>query len=278
MHLEQNYSVSALCSIAGVSRSSYYRFKRSITLAKDPNTQGIDVENLVVEIYNKSNKRAGYRMIRDIIKHKYGIVINHKKVYRIMKEQGIQSIVRKKFRTIKGTEGVKENLLNRDFTAKKPGEKFVTDITYIPTRHKMMYLSMVIDLFDNYPVAWKISDRQDESLSMDPVKDLAKQYDLTGAIIHSDQVIHYRNKNYMSLLEELSVQQSMSRKGNCWDNAAMESFFSHYKCECIYLMKNKIKTAEDVVELTEEYIYYYTNERPQKRLGGVPPSQYRNVM
>ena len=277
LQLENNYSVSLLCAIAEVSRSSYYRFKRLGYPKKATNIDAEHLEALILYLHHKSNQRAGYRMITDTLKNEKNIIVNHKKVYRIMKENNIHSVVRKKFRVPSEIVGVKENLLNRDFVATKPGEKFVTDITYIPTRQKMMYLSMVIDLFDNHPVAWKISDCQDETLSIDPIKELAAKCDLTNAIIHSDQGIHYRTKNYIELLEGLSVNQSMSRKGNCWDNAAMESFFSHYKCECIYLMKNKIRTAQDVIELTEEYIDYYTNERPQRRLGGVPPSRYRQT-
>ena len=240
----------------------------------------LHLEALILHIYYQSNQRAGYRMITDILKFKHKQIVNHKKVYRIMKEHQLRSIIRKRFRNgILPAKGhlIKENILNRDFTASNPGEKFVTDITYIQTREKTMYLSMVIDLFDNHPVAWKISDSQDMSLSIDPIRDLAERYDLSKAIIHSDQGIHYRNKDYVELLEELAVTQSMSRKGNCWDNAAMESFFSQFKCECIYLMKKKIKSCQDVVELTEEYIQYYTHERPQRKLGGVPPSFYRKM-
>ncbi len=123
----------------------------------------------------------------------------------------------------------------------------------------MMYLSVVIDLFDNSPVAWNISDTQDKSLSINTIKILAAKYNLNGAIIHSDQGVHYTNKEYISLLEELGVNQSMSRKGNCWDNAVAESFFSHFKCESIYLMKNKIRYPKDVIDITEEYIDYYIN-------------------
>ena len=141
----------------------------------------------------------------------------------------------------------------------------------------MAYLCTVIDLFNNEPVARKISDKQDKSLSIDTIKILASKYDLRGSIIHSDQGIHYTNKDYVELLRALGAKQSMSRRGNCWDNAVAESFFSHLKCESIYLMKNKIKDINDVKEVIEEYIDYYINVRPQEKLGGMPPSLYREA-
>lgn len=194
-----------------------------------------------------------------------------------MQKYDIHSIVRKKFRKPKEQTHIQENLLNRDFKADRPGEKFATDITYIPTRRKMAYLCMIIDLFNNEPAAWKISDSQDKSLSIDTIKQLSRKYDLKGSIIHSDQGIQFTNKDYVDLLNELQVKQSMSRKGNCWDNAKAESFFGHYKCESIYLTRRKLKDTNDVKEITEEYIDYYTNYRPQKKLGGMPPSSYRET-
>lgn len=139
----------------------------------------------------------------------------------------------------------------------------------------MTYLCTVIDLFNNEPVAWKVSDSQDKSLTIETIKKLSQKFDLTDSIIHSDQGVHYTNHAYVELLNKLKVKQSMSRKGNCWDNAKAESFFSHYKCETIYLMGKKIKDQNDVSELTEEYMDYYINYRPQKNLGGVPPRLYK---
>jgi putative transposase len=258
-----------LCEIAGVSSSAYYRYKNK------PIDKNIEIEKLIIDIYNKSNKRAGYRSIKSILKNKYKLIINHKKVQRIMQKHDIKSLVRKKFRRPKEKSFIKNNILNRDFKANIPGEKFVTDITYIPTQRSMMYLCTIIDLFNNEPVAWNISDKQDKSLSIDTIEVLKRKYDLRNSIIHSDQGIHYTNNDYVRLLKEINANQSMSRKGNCWDNAVAESFFSHYKCETIHLMKNKVKTKNDVIQLTDEYMDYYINERPQKKLGGVPPSLYK---
>lgn len=269
MNIELEYPIWLLCEIAGISRSSYYKYK------KRPLKEDTKIDKLIIDIYNKSNKRFGYRSIKSTLKNEYNLTVNHKKIQRIMKENGIQSIVRKKYKKPKEQNIIKENLLNRDFNSTKPGEKFVTDITYIPTQRKMIYLCTVIDLFNNEPVAWTVSDCQDKSLSIDTIKKLSEKVDLKGSIIHSDQGVHYTNKQYVDLLKELKVKQSMSRRGNCWDNAKAESFFGHYKCETIYLMKNKIKDLNDVQQITEEYMNYYINYRPQKKFGGMPPNLYK---
>lgn len=267
--LEFKFPIWLLCEIAGISKSSFYKFKKKTIDFKNL------IEDKVIDIYNKTNKRAGYRTIKLILKNQYNLIVNHKKVQRIMQKHDLQSIVRKKHKKVKEQVHIQENILKRDFKANKAGEKFATDITYIPTLKKMMYLCVVIDLFNNEPVAWKISDTQDKSLSIETINKLACKYDLNNSIIHSDQGIHYTNKDYVALLKELNVRQSMSRKGNCWDNAKAESFFSHYKCESIYLINKKIKSSHEVEELTEEYMDYYINYRPQKKLGGLPPSLYK---
>lgn len=272
MSLELDYPIWLLCEIAGISRTSYYNYKNK------PLKNTTEIEKLILDIYYKSNKRAGYRTIKSILKTKYQLTVNHKKIYRIMRKNHIQSIVRKKFKKPKENRIIKENILNRDFQASKPGEKFVTDITYIPTQRKMIYLSTVIDLFNNEPVVWNISDTQDKSLSIDTIKKLAQRYPLKGSLIHSDQGIHYTNKEYTSLLEELEVTQSMSRKGNCWDNAKVESFFGHFKSETIHIMGRAIKDLNDVKQITEEYMDYYINDRPQKNLGGMPPRLFKQKL
>jgi transposase InsO family protein len=235
MSLELEYPVQLLCEIAGISRSSYYRYK------KRPVKKDTVIEARIVEIYKKSNRRAGYRTIRYILRNEYGLVVNHKKIQRIMRENNIQSIVRKKRKKPEEKSIIKENILNRDFSASRPGEKYATDITYIPTSRKMVYLCTVIDLYNNEPVVWNISDTADKDISLNTIRSLSRKVDLRDSIIHSDQGVEYTNKSYVELLEKLRVKQSMSRKGNCWDNAKVESFFSQYKCEAIKLMKNKIK-------------------------------------
>src|SRR6056297_2152122 len=129
----------------------------------------------------------------------------------------------------------------------------------------MVYLCIIQDLFNNEPVAWTISNQQDKSLSVNTIKQLSQKCSLRGALIHSDQGVHYTNKEYVNLLEELSVTQSMSRKGNCSDNACAESFFGHFKSETIHLMKQKPENLKEVVDMIEDYMVYYIHERPQRK-------------
>lgn len=269
MELELKYPIWLLCEIAGVSTSAYYKYKNT------PTKVNTNIEDLILDIYYKSSKRAGYRTIKFTLKNDYNLIVNHKKIQRIMKEYNIKSIVRRKFKVPREIATIKKNILNRNFQADKPGKKFVTDITYIPTQRKMLYLCTMIDLFNNEPVAWNISDSQDKYLSIDTLKMLSKKFDLKNSIIHSDQGVHYTSKAYVELMEQLQAVQSMSRKGNCWDNAKAESFFSHFKCETIHIMKRKIEDIHDLNRITNEYMDYYINDRPQKSLGGIPPSVYK---
>jgi transposase InsO family protein len=214
--LENAYPITLLCSVAGICRAAFYKYKRrelSVSSA---------IEDKIIDLYKKSSGRYGYRTIKMRLKSVYGLTVNHKKIRRIMRVHGLKSVVRPKYRKPPPDDMlIKPNILNRDFTASRPYEKLVTDITYIPTPNKMMYLSTVIDLFDNYPLAWHLSDSQDKNLSIDTIKKLP---DVKGAVLHSDRGIHYTNKDFVSLLERRGIRQSMSRKGNCWDNACAESF------------------------------------------------------
>ncbi len=271
MSLEDKYPIWLLCDIAGISTSAYFRYKRT------PLKNEAELKNKIADLHLKTGKRAGYRMIKDLLKESYGLVVNHKKVLRIMQELGISSIIRKKYKGNKGQDNIKENLLNREFTSAKPLEKLVTDITYIPCREKMIYLCTIIDLFNNEPIAWTVKDSQDRTLSIDTIDALSAKYDLRGSMVHSDQGVHYRSNEYVKRLEDLGITQSMSRKGNCWDNAKAESFFSHFKCETINLKKKRLNNVHDVVQIVNEYMDYYINYRPQRKLKGLSPARYKSL-
>ncbi|WP_289143115.1 IS3 family transposase, partial [uncultured Brevibacillus sp.] len=153
------------------------------------------------------------------------------------------------------------NVLNREFTAEVVLKKFVTDITYVRIGHDFVYLSVILDLYNNEAVAWELSARNDLQLALDTVKHLNAK----GAILHSDQGFQYTTKSYSNLLEEKKLIGSHSRRGNCFDNACIESFFSHLKTEKLYLEKPDSETAAR--KMIAEYIDYYNNERFQKKLG-----------
>ncbi len=137
------------------------------------------------------------------------------------------------------------------------------------------YLCVILDLYKSEPVSWEISSRSDAELTMNAMNKLAKKRDLRGSISHSDRGVQYTSKAYVALLEKLGIKQSMSRKGDCWDNAVMESFFSHYKSETIRLMNKMVQDEDELRRITEEYMDYYIHERPQSRLNGLSPSQYK---
>ena len=269
MDIEDNHSISLLCKIAGVSQSAYRRYKRQ------PLRDESELKSKIYDLYIKSGKRAGYRMIKYLLFNDYHLTINHKKVLRLMQEMGIASIIRKKYKSASGRGNLKSNILNREFNSDKPMKKLVTDITYIHCRDKTIYLSTVIDLFNNEPVQWVVSDRQNKAIAINTIKKLSQKYDLRGSIIHSDQGMQYRSHEYVELLEELEITQSMSRPGNCWDNAKVESFFSHFKTEAIRPRKVLYKNLDEAKKLINEYMEYYIHRRPQRKLKGLSPYIYK---
>jgi transposase-like protein len=170
MELDSHFSITLLTKVAGVSRKAYYKYKKR-------EKKSSVIEELIMDIYRKSGKRMGYRSIKDVLKIKYNLIVNHKKVLSIMQKLGIQSIVRKKRNFKHKDKGIKENILNRDFQSNVPYKKFVTDITYVPTRREMVYICTIIDLYNRESVVWNISTKQDKSLSIDAIKELSKKCD-----------------------------------------------------------------------------------------------------
>lgn len=203
-----------------------------------------------------------------------GFRVNHKRVYRLMKTDKIQAVIRRKRKNF-GTKGsvVFENRLNRDFTSDIPLKKLATDITYVPTTDGFIYLSAVQDLFNNEIVSYHISSKNDLELVFATLNKLPSA---SGAILHSDQGFQYTNKRYQEALKEKNIQGSHSRKGNCLDNARMESFFSHLKTEAFYT--KKLYSSAEARILLEQQIAYYNTERFQKRLGQLSPIEYREKL
>ena len=181
----------------------------------------------IMTIYHQHKGRYGYRRITATLKNK-GLKINHKKVERLMKEAGIKSLVRiKKYQSYKGQQGIiARNLLKRDFKAKKPYKKWVTDVTEFAVAGKKLYFSPILDLYNSEVVSFTISDRPNLDQTMDMLKKALKKLP-AGArpILHSDQGWQYQMKAYQHQLRKSKIRQSMSRKGNCLDNAVIENFF-----------------------------------------------------
>lgn len=194
-----------------------------------------------------------------------------------MKSMGLRSLIRKKRYNHAYETGLvtHENILNRQFKAKAPGEKLVSDITFLNVSGKRMYLSIIMDLYNNEIVAYYLSDRYNTDLTFKPLLAyLAKNTNVAGTIFHSDQGCQYASKAFSDKLSGLGIIQSMSRQGNPLDNAPAESFFSHFKCEAIYI--NEFNTPQELHKIVDDYIRFYNHIRPQSNLNNMAPIEYLN--
>ncbi len=235
----------------------------------------LSLRNRIREICTAHAGRYGYRRVTMALRRQ-GTVANHKLVMRLMKEEGLTSRVRmKKYRSYRGEVGkIAPDLLQRDFSAAKPQQKWVTDVTEFSLHGQKLYLSPVLDLFNGEIISYTLSDRP----SLQPVMDMLRTAlsslpDGSNLIFHSDQGWHYQHKEFQRLLKRKGVQQSMSRKGNCLDNSAMESFFAVLKSELLYL--KKFDSMEHFRFELIEYLYYYNNDRMKLKLKGMSPVEYR---
>ncbi|EEM58628.1 Transposase [Bacillus thuringiensis serovar monterrey BGSC 4AJ1] len=203
--------------------------------------------------------------------------MNHKKVYRLMRELQIQSIIHKKRRFFNGKSSkVFPNEVEQQFRNCKPNEVLVTDITYLSFKDKFLYFSVVQDIYNNEIVAWKLSHRNDLQLGLKTLDLASQKRDVYGTSIHSGQGFQYTSHAYYRTLQQVGAIGSHSRKGNCHDNACIESFFSHFKSEMFYL--NYYQTKEELIQAIETYTYHYNYKRFQKRLNHRAPIEYRISM
>ena len=229
----------------------------------------------IVSIYHENKGRYGYRRIT-IALHNKGIHLNHKTVQRLMKELGLVCRVKiKKYRSYKGEVGkTTSNLLNRNFYAEKPNQKWVTDVTEFSLFGQKLYLSPVLDLHDGYLVSYTISDRPVLGMVTSMLEKAFETIpDGTGLILHSDQGWQYQHRQYRRMLREKGIEQSMSRKGNCLDNAVMENFFGLLKSELLYLQE--FNSQEHFNQELVDYLDYYNNRRIKAKLEGLPPAIHR---
>jgi transposase InsO family protein len=233
---------------------------------------------LVLEAYEKSRKTYGYRRIQIWIENEYGIKINHKAVLRLMRKLNIRSVARKRnpYKLINNRYGAINtypNLMKQDFKSTEPNQKWGTDITYIPTQQGFVYLAIIKDFFDGTILGHALSKNNSIQMVLQAVRaaasDLPSQANL---IIQSDQGNQYKSSAYQKLMSQLGITPSMSRKGNCLDNAPTESFFSHLKEEL--LRHIKIKDFRDAVRVVDDYIHFYNHDRIQLKTK-LTPLEYR---
>ena len=254
-----------------MARSTYYYY------LKNPIKDKYETEKKeIASIFSEHNERYGYRRILVIMRNK-GYAINHKTVRKLMKSLGLKGKQRKneKYHSYKGQVGkVADNLLNRDFYADKPYEKLTTDITQFNVCNEKVYLSPVMDLFNREIISYSISLHPDLWQVREMLSGLFEKLPKDATpLFHSDQGWQYQHAEYQRLLKEHNIRQSMSRKGNCMDNGAMENFFGRLKVEMFY--GEKFESVNAFISELKRYIDYYNNKRISMKLKGMSPVLYR---
>jgi len=266
-----------LCGIAEVSRSGYYKWLNNLDKEKDR-----DDYLIIKEIFDKGKKKLGWRSIKMNLKSDYGIIMNHKKIKRIMKKYELYVKIRRRNpckMIMKKTREHRtfDNILGRKFKQDIPGKILCTDITYMYYRQgRKAYLSVVKDIASKEIVSWQLSNNLTMKFVLDSMDDLKNIKTLKHeTIIHSDQGFHYTNPEFIKKVKALNLIQSMSRKGNCIDNAPIESFFGHLKDDVDY---KKARTFEELNDMVNKYMNYYNNKRYQWEIKKMTPVEYRNQL
>jgi transposase InsO family protein len=271
LELRQRYKLAWLLEYSKLPRSTFYYYLKQSKQDKY-SVEKVEIQRLFLD----NKQRYGYRRITVLLRLK-GIILNHKTVLKLMKSLNLKGKTRKneKYHSYKGDVGkVAENLLQRDFTASKPYEKLTTDVTQFNVCDDKVYLSPVMDLYNREIISYSISLSPNLEQIREMLNGLFERLpDGATPIFHSDQGWQYQHSEYQRLLKEHNIIQSMSRKGNCMDNGAMENFFGRLKVEMFY--GEKFRTVDEFVHCLEEYIFYYNNERISLKLEGMSPVQYR---
>ena len=273
-------NISMLCEIAGVSRSGYYRW---VNAAKHREEQELK-DRADFEIILKAYKHRGYNkgakgIYMNLIHQEEPIVMNLKKIRRLMKKYNLICPIRaanpyRRMAKALKTSNVADNIVNREFTKYGPRKILLTDITYVPYNGVFCYLSTILDAFTKQILAYVLSETLEVDFVLETVNQLIEKHGIkltTETIIHSDQGCHYTSCSFIQLLKDKNLRQSMSRKGNCWDNAPQESFFGHMKDE---IDLSKCKEFSEVKAIIDDWMDYYNNERYQWQLAKLSPNEY----
>jgi transposase InsO family protein len=276
--------VKYLCEISGVSRSGYYNYfsQKSEERRKRKDQEDEVAKELILKAFRFKGRKKGARQIKMTLTDQFQCVYNLKRIRRIMKKYGILCPIRKANpyrRMMKATQEhrVVPNLLNRQFKQEIPGKVLLTDITYLNYQNgQRAYLSVIKDGSTGQVLAQHLSKRITMELATDTLHKLKKNRNFKkakGALIHSDQGTHYTHPDFQKLVKKMKLKQSMSRRGNCWDNAPIESFFGHLKDQAHI---KECKTFEELEKEIAKYITYYNHYRNQWNLKKMTPVQYRN--
>ena len=255
---KDKYSISEMCRFFDVSRSGYYGFLNRM----DKPAKDLELSELIRECQTETKQTYGYRRVAIWLERR-GVHHDPKTILRVMNKYNLLSVVRRR-RYCKYSQALHryDNLLNRDFHADRPNQKWVTDISYIKTAQGFLYLSVIRDLYDRSIVAYKTSTVQNINLVLNTIKAAKRKEKVTEELqLHSDQGFQYTSPAYYNLTKSYNITPSMSRRGNPYDNALAENFFSILKTECIY--RTKVKTFAGARQLIDDYIYFYNHQRIQ---------------
>ncbi len=273
-------NVSMMCEIAGVSRSGYYRWLSAAEVRSKREEQDRKDFELILEAYNFRGYKKGVRSIHMRLLHT-GVNMNVKKIRRLMRQFNLMCPIRKanpyrRMAKALKTSNIADNLLNRQFEAHGPRMVLLTDITYMRFKDGFFYLSTILDAFTKEALAHVLSDSLEIDFVLETVQIMKRDYGISlqaETMIHSDQGCHYTSIQFIKIVKDSGLRQSMSRKGNCWDNAPQESFYGHMKDE----LKDKMatwETFEDAKRDVDDWFEYYNNERYQWQLAKLSPKQY----
>lgn len=273
-------TVSMLCEIAHVSRSGYYNWVNSENKRIEKENNDRKDFEIILEAYQYRGYNKGARGIYMRLLHMNPpIIMNVKKIRRLMKKYNLFCPIRqanpyRRMAKALKTNNVADNILNREFKEHGPRMVLLTDITYIPYNNTRCYLSVILDAFTKEVLSYVLSNSLEVDFVLDTVNQLTENHGVSlsaETLVHSDQGCHYTSYSFIQILKDKQLRQSMSRKGNCWDNAPQESFFGHMKDE---IDLSKCKTFEDVKIIIDDWIDYYNNERYQWDLAKLSPTEY----
>ena len=275
MEHREMYSTPMMCDLLSVSRSGLHQ-----SVTRGPSGRGLDEEVVVDQIRRAQRKhrgRYGWRRMTPEVSEALGRAVNHKRIGRLMRKHDLRSRKRGAFRVrttdSKHAHPIAPNVLKRDFKASAPNQKWLADLTYVPTAEGWLYVALVLDLFGRKIVGWATSPTMPQELTLEALQVALGWRDPdAGLVHHSDRGSQYAANDYRNVLKARGITVSMSRKGNCWDNAPMESVNGTLKVECVN--GEHFKTRAQAHQAIIEYIGYYNTERRHSSLGYVPPAQF----
>ncbi len=276
---QKNFNITTMCKIFGIDKSSYYHWIKAGSIVKKVDKK---LNELIEIIFVQGRCNYGTRRIKDKLQQLYGLIVSRRRIGTIMRDLGLIAKVKKRYK-INTTDSnhnlpIAPNILNRDFYASAPDEKYVGDITYIPTNEGWLYLATVIDLYSRKIVGWSMDDTMKVSLVNDALKmAILSRTPSHGLIWHTDRGSQYASYAHKDLLKQYKITQSMSRKGNCWDNAVAESFFHTLKTELVYheVYETKAQANQSIFEYIE---VYYNRQRMHSSNNNLSPVEFEEKM